>query len=108
MIRRAVSNLLSNAVRHAYPQTTVSITVEASDGLVRLALSNSGEEIAGAAQAALFDRFVRMSPGRSRGEEEGVGLGLPITKAIMRAHSGDVKVRSSAGVNTFSLEFSRR
>lgn len=108
MIRRAISNLLSNAVRHAYPQTTVSITVEASDGLVRLALSNAGEEIAGAAQAALFDRFVRMSPGRSRGEEEGVGLGLPITKAIMRAHSGDVKVRSSAGVNTFSLEFSRR
>jgi two-component system, OmpR family, heavy metal sensor histidine kinase CusS len=76
--------------------------------LVRLALTNSGDEIASAAQAALFDRFVRLSPGRSRGEEDGVGLGLPITKAIMRAHKGDVKVRSGAGVNTFSLEFSIR
>lgn len=108
MIRRAISNLLSNAVRHARPKTTVSIRVEASNELVRLALTNSGDEIASAAQAALFDRFVRLSPGRSRGEEDGVGLGLPITKAIMRAHKGDVKVRSGAGVNTFSLEFSIR
>jgi two-component system, OmpR family, heavy metal sensor histidine kinase CusS len=108
MIRRAISNLLSNAVRHADAHTTVSIVVGPSDTGVALAVSNLGSQIPVAFHQQLFDRFVRLSPGRSRDESEGVGLGLPITKAIMQAHQGEVTVRSADGVNTFALEFTTR
>jgi two-component system, OmpR family, heavy metal sensor histidine kinase CusS len=108
MIRRAISNLLSNAVRHADAGSTVSIVVRPSDTGVVLAVSNLGPHIPVASHQQLFDRFVRLSPGRSRDASEGVGLGLPITKAIMHAHHGEVTVRSADGVNTFALEFTTR
>ncbi|MBX3608677.1 MAG: heavy metal sensor histidine kinase [Hydrogenophaga sp.] len=108
MIRRAISNLLSNAVRHADKHTTVSIVVSPSESGVTLSVSNRGSQIPVASHQQLFDRFVRLSPGRSRDVSEGVGLGLPITKAIMHAHHGEVTVRSADGVNTFALEFVTR
>lgn len=105
MIRRAISNLLSNAVRHAEEGTTVSIAISMLDGSTKLAVSNHGNEIPKGAQKLLFDRFVRLSPGRSRDASEGVGLGLPITKAIMHAHRGEVRVHSAHGKSIFTLEF---
>jgi two-component system heavy metal sensor histidine kinase CusS len=105
MIRRALSNLLSNAVRHAESDSIVVISVDNLGDRVELSVSNRGAEIPVQAQRRLFERFVRLSSGRSRDATEGVGLGLPITKAIMLAHRGQVTARSSQGINTFSLIF---
>lgn len=104
MIRRAISNLLSNAVKYAEPASTIDISIGSSDGRASLAITNHGEEIPVVSQASLFDRFVRLSSPKVK-DAGGLGLGLAITKAIMRAHHGQVKLRSLAGANTFVLEF---
>lgn len=106
MIRRAISNLLSNAVKYAQPASTIDISISTAEGKASLAIANRGEEIPVASQASLFDRFVRLSSPKVK-DAGGLGLGLAITKAIMRAHHGQVKLRSLAGVNTFVLEFEK-
>ncbi|MBW0184947.1 MAG: heavy metal sensor histidine kinase [Hydrogenophaga sp.] len=106
MIRRAISNLLSNAVKYARPASTIDISISTAEGKASLAITNRGEEIPVASQASLFDRFVRLSSPSVK-DAGGLGLGLAITKAIMRAHHGQVKLRSLAGANTFVLEFEK-
>lgn len=106
MIRRAVSNLLSNAVRHAEPMSTVQVLIDSTLEQVRLAVRNKGEEIPAEAQSVMFDRFVRLEQ-EEREQSDGLGLGLAITKAIMKAHHGSVKVVSEKRANTFVLEFTR-
>ena len=50
----------------------------------------------------LFDRFYRADPSRQR-DSEGAGLGLAITRSILRAHGGNATVRSEDGLTTFEL-----
>jgi len=55
--------------------------------------------------ASIFDRFFRSDKSRTRPDSDGVGLGLSITKAIMLAHNGAIKVKSNKGETTFTLIF---
>lgn len=104
MIRRAISNLLSNAVKYADATSTIDIAIGSADGRPSIAITNRGDAIPAASQASLFDRFVRLSSNKVN-DAGGLGLGLAITKAIMRAHQGQVRLESRAGTNTFVLEF---
>lgn len=104
MLRRAVGNLLSNAFRHT-PQggsITVGLGVE-DDRMATIAVENTGDTIAPEHLPRLFDRFYRADPSRQR-NADGAGLGLAITRSILRAHGGDTLVRSSQGVTTFVLK----
>lgn len=107
MIRRAIGNLLSNAVRHSSTGKPVLIRIEGAPAGFALSVDNQGDPIASDHQESIFDRFVRISDGRQRLESDGVGLGLPITKAIMAAHLGHVQVKSEGGLTTFTLTFPR-
>ena len=103
MIRRALSNLLSNALRHSARGGRVEIAIaDLSDGRVRVAVSNRGETIPADQLARLFDRFYRADPSRT-GEGTHSGLGLAIVKSIVEAHGGDVVVESAAGTTSFIL-----
>ena len=106
MLRRAIGNLLSNAVRHAPAGDRVAVLIDRGQrGEVRLSVSNGGAPIPPEQGRALFDRFFRLSQGRQRQEGEGVGLGLPITRAIMASHGGEVSLRSEHGRIHFTLRF---
>jgi len=101
MIRRALSNLLSNAIRHTPRGGTITITVEASGGdEVRIRVANTGEAITAEHLPRLFDRFYRIDPARSRGAE-GAGLGLAIVKSIVEAHGGKIAASCADGVTAF-------
>jgi len=105
MVRRAISNLLSNAVRHTPAGGRISVRVENSGGSdVSLCVENSGETIPPEHLPRLFDRFYRVDSSRQR-QSEGAGLGLAITRSIVRAHGGDAVARSDHGVTTFCLKF---
>ncbi len=104
MVRRAISNLLSNAIRHTPPGGTIHVNVSEAGGCVKLTVENSGSTIAAEHLPKLFDRFYRVDNSRQR-LSEGAGLGLAITRSILHAHGGDATVRSGQGVTAFTLAF---
>src|SRR3990167_3063005 len=105
MVRRAIGNLLSNALRHSPAEAEVMVALEERPGEATLCITNSGMTIAPEVLPRLFDRFFRVDKSRSHPESDGTGLGLSITQAIMRAHGGSVSVTSDQGQTTFCLRF---
>ncbi|MCT9126442.1 heavy metal sensor histidine kinase [Cupriavidus gilardii] len=108
MLRRALSNLISNALRHTPPGGRIVVAVADAGDHVEVAVENDGAEIDPALLPSIFDRFSRVDKSRTRPESDSVGLGLSITRAIMLAHGGDIAVRSERGKTRFGLRFPRR
>lgn len=107
LVQRALTNLLSNAVRHARPSSVVTVGVDGrADGHTVLTVGNSGEPIAPVHTERVFDRFFRVDASRAR-LSGGTGLGLAIVRSIMRAHGGEVTAASDVarGRTTFTLVF---
>jgi len=102
MLRRALSNLLSNALRHAEPGSAVRVMMETQEHAVRIILENTGTGIAPEHLPRLFDRFYRVDASRQR-SSEGAGLGLAITHSIIRAHSGSISASSAEGITRFTV-----
>jgi two-component system heavy metal sensor histidine kinase CusS len=104
MLRRALSNLLDNALRFTPAEGEVRVKMsEQTDGL-RLSVENSGGGIDPQVLPRLFDRFYRADPARQEGSSEHAGLGLAITQSIIRAHGGQIHCESSLGWTRFVIE----
>ena len=108
MFRRAVSNLLSNALRHAPEAGDVTIRIAATAQATTVAVENTGADIDAKILPRLFDRFYRADASRTHLDTDGSGLGLAITRAIAEAHGGRVTVTSSNGRTCFALVFPHR
>ena len=105
MLRRAISNLLSNAIRHTPRDGEITVRVSTDeDGNHRVEVENSGESIPAEHLPRLFDRFYRVDSSRQR-SSEGAGLGLAITQSIMQAHGGSASATSDHDKTTFTLVF---
>ena len=102
MLRRAISNLLSNAIRYTHLGGEITVTQRQNHDAVSITVSNSGETIAAEHLPHLFDRFYRADPSRHR-NGDGAGLGLSIVKAIVEAHGGMISVQSSGGRTAFEI-----
>jgi two-component system heavy metal sensor histidine kinase CusS len=105
MLQRAISNLLSNAIRHAPEGSRVRVSVNSTDGAASLCVDNAGPAIASEHLPRLFDRFYRVDKSRAHLSTESTGLGLAITHAIMQAHGGAVSVASTSEHTRFCLRF---
>lgn len=105
MLRRALSNLLSNALRYATPHSVVSIQIESGDDATTISVINQGVTISLEVLSRLFDRFFRADKSRAHQDSDGAGLGLAITRAIMVSHSGSIVATSQSGVTCFTLTF---
>nr|WP_178125020.1 heavy metal sensor histidine kinase [Pseudomonas sp. Fl4BN1] len=101
-LRRALINLLSNAVQHTAAGEVIQVRIEVHQEQVAIAVSNPGQSIASEHLPRLFERFYRVDASRSNSGANH-GLGLAIVKAIALMHGGDVFVRSEQGINTFGL-----
>lgn len=106
MIRRALSNLLSNAIRHSRDGGTVRLDVREAPDATTVTVANEGDEIPAEHLERIFDRFHRLDASRKRAGE-GAGLGLAITKSIVVAHGGSVTARSDEGRTVFTLRLPR-
>jgi len=101
MLRRALGNLLSNAIRHTPAGGRIRVKLNAAhDSEIGIVVENSGPEIAPEHLPRLFDRFYRVDPSRQRA---GAGLGLAIVKSIIDAHGGRIDVTSAAGCTKFHI-----
>ncbi|MBK5376611.1 heavy metal sensor histidine kinase [Pseudomonas sp. TH43] len=101
-LRRALINLLSNAVQHTAPGQVIEVRIEVEEHQVSIGVANPGSPIAGEHLPRLFERFYRVDASRSNSGNNH-GLGLAIVKAIALMHGGDVFVRSDRGMNTFGI-----
>lgn len=102
MLRRAMSNLLSNAMRYTPTGESVVVRVKEADEQVQIVVENPGPRIAAEHLPRLFDRFYRVDPSRQR-KGEGSGIGLAIVKSIVTAHQGKVAVTSDPRITRFIL-----
>ena len=102
MLRRALSNLLSNAIRHTPANQRVAIRIDHTEEGITIVVENPGTPIPAEHLAKLFDRFYRTDPSRQR-SSEGAGLGLAIVKSIIDAHGGSISVASDETSTKFTI-----
>jgi two-component system heavy metal sensor histidine kinase CusS len=104
MLRRAVSNLVSNALQHADAESEIALRAYRSGEYVAVEVTNNGRTIPPEHIGKIFDRFYRINSAR-QGSAKNMGLGLAIVRSIMELHRGRVDVVSRAGLTTFTLYF---
>ncbi|MDB5872534.1 MAG: hypothetical protein JWQ07_1976 [Ramlibacter sp.] len=99
LVRRALVNLVANALRHAPEGETVVVRLDRTDQGARVSVCNPGPPIPDEVRARMFDRFWRGEASRARSTER-YGLGLAIVRAVARMHGGEAFADSRAGVTT--------
>jgi two-component system heavy metal sensor histidine kinase CusS len=102
LFRRAVCNLLQNAVQHAPRGAEIVVFVLQQPGAIRVSVQNTGPGIAREHLTRLFDRFYRVDSARS-GSHENHGLGLAIVRAVAAMHGGTVFAESDDGATTIGF-----
>jgi signal transduction histidine kinase len=98
-LHEAVANVVANAVLYNQPGGRVEVLLASREGQAELTVRDTGIGIAPADQSRIFDPFVRVDPARGR-EAGGAGLGLAVTRAILRRHGGDIACESEPGRGT--------
>jgi len=93
-LRRAVENLVGNALKYTPPGGRVRVGLQEADKTLYLVVTDTGRGIPESALPYVFDRFYRVDEDR---ETAGSGLGLAIAKSIAEAQGGTISVRSQRG-----------
>jgi heavy metal sensor kinase len=100
LLRRAVLNLVGNAITHCPQGTTIRLRFSREPGAVCLDVVDNGPGIAPEHLPHLCKRFYRVDPARSRRAEGGFGLGLAIAEAAVHANHGTLVISSTLGQGT--------
>jgi signal transduction histidine kinase len=104
-LSQVVVNLVTNAIRYNAPGGTVLVRTISQPQCILLTVSDTGQGIASDDIPHLFERFYRADKARS-GNMTGAGLGLAITREIVEAHGGKIKVTSELGNGSvFTVSF---
>ncbi len=99
LFRRAVNNLIINALTHNPPETKVTVCIDADpEKRIRICISDNGTGMSDEEQSELFNRYYRGT--NTKEKPEGSGLGLAIAKQIVTLHGGKISVKSKPGEGT--------
>jgi two-component system OmpR family sensor kinase len=106
-LRQVVDNLIGNAIQHTPAGTPIEVRLHADPSSVGVEVTDHGPGIPAEQHERIFEPFHRADPSRAR-TSGGVGLGLAIVAAIVRAHGGRVGVASNgSGGATFWVQIPR-
>lgn len=99
LFRRAVTNLITNALTHNPGDTKVSILLDSDrNGSILLSIRDNGKGLHESEQERLFERYYRGT--NTKEKPEGSGLGLAIASQIVALHGGEITVNSQLGIGT--------
>jgi signal transduction histidine kinase len=91
----ALTNVVFNAVKYAFPRTTITIRPELADQQLRISVTDNGIEIKFSERESIFSKDVRTELAR-RFCQSGLGIGLFVTRELMRGMGGDALVVGSS------------
>ncbi len=94
LLRRAVENVVRNAIRHAPRDSAIEVGLNRSNGTARVSVRDYGPGVPEEAIARIFDPFYRVDTDRNR-VSGGVGLGLSIARRAIQLHKGDIQARNA-------------
>jgi len=97
-LRQVVLNLLSNAVKYNRPGGAVKVSLRVEAEWVRLLVEDTGLGMTQDQLSHLYEPFNRL--GRERGAVEGAGIGLALTRQLLRLMQGDIHIDSRLGAGT--------
>lgn len=89
LLRRAIENVLRNAIRYAPPESTVEVKLVREENCARITVRDYGQGIPEKLRERIFDPFFRADASRDE-HTGGVGLGLAIAQRAVRVHHGDI------------------
>jgi signal transduction histidine kinase len=98
LLRRAVMNLLQNALKYTPAEGKITLRSERRDGRVLVRVTDSGRGISRENQEGLFNKFYRVEKDSAR--VQGTGLGLYFCRLVAEAHGGAVGLESAPGKGT--------
>jgi signal transduction histidine kinase len=105
-IERAVTNLITNAIKYSSSESKTTIVVKKLNGSAGVEVRDNGRGISNQDLKNIFEPFKRLKTVETK-KIEGTGLGLAIVKHIMDAHNGRIEVESEIGKGSkFTLWFS--
>ena len=90
LLRRAIENVMRNAIRYAPEESKVEVTLENGGGWAKIRVRDYGPGVPEEALPRLFDPFYRVEQDRDR-KSGGVGLGLSIARRAVELHKGKLK-----------------
>lgn len=96
LLRIAINNLLTNAIKYNSPDGQVTLSAEELNGEIEISVRDTGIGIAPADQHRVFDKFFRSDDEKAR-EQTGHGLGLPLAQQIIQMHHGSLTLESEYG-----------
>lgn len=98
-LKRAIENLVSNAVKYGRPDTPVTIRIHAHDERLSVSVHNEGEPIPLLERECIFQMYRRADAAKN-GAKQGWGIGLPYVRAVAESHGGSISVDSSGDRGT--------
>lgn len=93
LLRRAVENVIRNAIRHSPPSTAVEVSLARRNGRAVIGIRDHGPGVPEDALPRLFDPFYRVDTDRNR-TSGGIGLGLSIARRAIELHRGSIRARN--------------
>lgn len=95
LIQVVIHQLIDNALKYSLPAGAITIGAKASEGGVVISVADQGPGIPEEEQSRIFDKFYRSATERS--QIKGTGMGLTVAREVLRAHGGDIWLKSSPG-----------
>lgn len=105
LFRRTLINLVENAIRHAPPESAVTVTVSRVGDATEVRVADAGAGVPPELRTKVFDPFVQLSAGEVALTRSGRGLGLAFCKLVVEAHGGSIRIEDASPGALFCARF---
>ncbi|HEX7940274.1 MAG TPA: ATP-binding protein, partial [Gemmatimonadaceae bacterium] len=103
-LQQVLLNLLTNAIKFTDAGGRITLACHTRDGRVHISIADTGRGVPPDRLATIFEPFVQIDRHRTQESQQGLGLGLAISRDLARAMGGDISVESTLGAgSTFTL-----